>query len=217
VSRARTFVAALGVAFAASCGRAPAESPSRVVEPLAPESPGELRGPEEFASIAAPADRSRAIFREASRVMLSPRCLNCHPAGDSPTQGDVGQLHDPPVVRGPDDRGVPGLYCTSCHQDQNATIARVPGAPKWQLAPRWMAWAGKTPGALCDQLKDQGRNGHRSLEQVAEHAAHDPIVAWGWAPGAGRAPVPGTQERFGALVSAWIRDGAACPREEIAR
>jgi hypothetical protein len=30
-------------------------------------------------------------------------------------------------------------------------------------------------------------------------------------PGAGRRPVPGTQEQFGAIVQAWIDTGAACP------
>jgi hypothetical protein len=39
----------------------------------------------------------------------------------------------------------------------------------------------------------------------------DSLVAWGWAPGDGRAPAPGTQAQFGALIKAWIDDGAACP------
>jgi len=65
------------------------------------------------------AQRSRALFVEASQVMLHPRCANCHPAGDSPLQGERGQLHDPPVQRGPESHGIVGLECTSCHQDHN--------------------------------------------------------------------------------------------------
>jgi hypothetical protein len=172
--------------------------------------PGDLRAPEAFALIADPSDRSRAIFQEASRVLLHPRCANCHPASDAPTQRDF-ELHDPPVVRGEHDRGVPGMECGTCHQDRNAELARVPGAPKWQLAPRVMAWVGKSPHDVCEQLKDPARNGGRGPAAIIEHAAHDPIVAWGWQPGADREPAPGTQSKFAALVAAWIATGEACP------
>lgn len=177
----------------------------------------ELRTPESFAGIKDRDERARAIFLEASRVLLHPRCRNCHPAGDSPAQGEGGQLHDPPVVRGSEDKGVPGLECTSCHQDRNATLARIPGAPMWHLAPRSMAWVGRTPGAICEQIKDPARNGNKTLAQIVEHSAHDELVAWGWNPGADRKPAPGTQERFGALMAAWAKDGAACPREGAKR
>jgi len=43
------------------------------------------------------------------------------------------------------------------------------------------------------------------------HLAKDDLIAWAWHPGAGRDPVPGTQERLGELVRAWIDSGAACP------
>ncbi len=182
-----------------------------------PDPGGELRAPESFAGIADRDERARALFQEASRVLLHPRCRNCHPDGDSPLQGDKGLLHDPPVARGADDRGVPGLLCESCHQDKNLELARVPGAPNWHLSPRSMAWAGRTLKSLCEQLKDPARNGSRTLLQIVEHSAHDPLIAWGWSPGALRTPAPGTQERFGALMAAWVKDGAACPREGVTR
>jgi hypothetical protein len=147
--------------------------------------------------------------------MLHPRCKNCHPTGDSPLQGEDGRVHDPPVSRGPKNEGVPALECSSCHQDQNLALARVPGAPKWHLAPIEMAWVGKTPAALCEQLKDRKRNGDRSLQQIVEHTAHDELVAWGWAPGHGREPVPGTQAQFASLMSAWVEAGAECPTEGV--
>jgi hypothetical protein len=178
-----------------------------------PPAGADLRAPESFDGIADRTERSRAIFLEASRVMLHPRCKNCHPTGDTPFQGDEAQPHDPPVWRGPEDRGIPALGCMSCHQNENLELARVPGAPKWQLAPKSMAWMGKTPGELCAQVSDPARNGGRSLAQIVDHATHDPIVAWGWSPGHGRTPAPGTQERFGALVAAWVQTGAACPVE----
>jgi hypothetical protein len=180
----------------------------------APPRPAALRAPESFAAVADPGERSRALFLEAARVMLHPRCANCHPDGDTPFQGDAGRIHDPPVVRGGDDTGVVGMRCPTCHQDHNLPLARVPGAPQWHLAPRVMAWVGKGPHALCEQLKDPARNGGRTLAQIADHAAHDPLVAWGWSPGADREPAPGSQAEFGTLVAAWVDSGAACPQTE---
>jgi hypothetical protein len=179
---------------------------------LPPVAANELRAPEVFASIVDRDERSRALFLEATRVMLHPRCANCHPNGDTPAQGDHGMAHDPPVTRG-DDHGVVGLMCTSCHQDHNLELARVPGAPKWALAPREMAWVGRTPAQICAQVKDTKRNGGKSLAQIVEHSAHDELVAWGWAPGSGRVPAPGSQKAFGALIAAWVETGAQCPKE----
>jgi hypothetical protein len=209
--------AAILVLWGASCGGAAEPGPVAAPAPAGSAATGDLRTPESFAGIADPGARSQALFMEASRVILHPRCVNCHPSDDSPRQRDGGEMHDPPVVRGPDDRGVPGLECTACHQDRNAPLARVPGAAGWHLAPRGMAWVGRTPAAICAQIKDPARNGGKTPAQIVEHAEHDPLVAWGWSPGADRQPVPGTQARFGALVAAWIGSGAACPREEDPR
>lgn len=201
------------VATLVSCAGAtsPARAPLRAVEA------NELRVPDDFRGITDRDERSRALFLEATRVMFHPRCRNCHPDGDAPAQGDEGRVHDPPVVRGPADHGAPGLECTSCHQDRNVELARVPGAPKWAVAPLVMAWVNRTPHALCEQLKDRKRNGNKDLAHIVEHSAHDELVAWGWAPGHGRVPAPGTQQQFGALMAAWVESGAECPREESKR
>ncbi|HYO73712.1 MAG TPA: Isoquinoline 1-oxidoreductase subunit [Archangium sp.] len=194
------------------CGRRqPSPSPSEMLPQVGPS---ELRAPEAFGVITDKADRSRALFLEASRVLLHPRCANCHPDGSSPYQQTGWQLHDPPVQRGPEDRGIAGMECTSCHQDRNVELTRVPGAPNWHLAPLSMAWVGRTPRQVCEQLKDPARNGGKSLAQIVEHNAHDELVGWGWKPGADREPAPGTQERFGAIVAAWVETGAECPSEE---
>jgi hypothetical protein len=204
--------------LAAACGAEPLHEAAP--RPGPPERTSDLRSPDAFGTIRDRTERSQALFVEASRVMLHPRCVNCHPADDSPRQRDGGEMHDPPVVRGEDDRGVPAMRCDSCHQDANIELARVPGAPGWHLAPKAMAWAGITPARLCEQLKDPARNGGRTLAKVVDHAAHDRLVGWAWAPGHGRTRVPGTQERFAALVAAWVDTGAACPperREEARR
>lgn len=201
----------LGLALASALAACSASSPPPSPALPPPADPRALRAPAAFAVIEDEDDRSVALFTEASRVLLHPRCVNCHPDGDSPLQGDEGRIHDPPVLRGPDDHGVAGLECGSCHQDTNLELARVPGAPLWHLAPRSMTWQNRTPGQICEQLKDPARNGGKTLAQIVEHSAHDKLVAWGWSPGHGREPAPGTQEQFGALMAAWSETGAACP------
>jgi len=203
--------AGLALLGAASCQapRAQNATPAAPLQlPAVPEQ--ELRAPAAFSVYAERAERSRALFSEAARVLLHPRCVNCHPSGDTPLQYQ-GSSHDPPVPRGPEDRGVVGMECTSCHQDRNLELARVPGAPNWHLAPRSMAWAGRDPASVCEQIKDPARNGGKSLPQIVDHTEHDLLVAWGWAPGAGREPAPGSQQQFGALIAAWADTGAECP------
>jgi hypothetical protein len=171
-----------------------------------------LASPESFAAIGDPATRSAALFTELGKVLTSPRCVNCHPAGDRPHQGDLGRLHQPPVERGADGFGLVAMRCPICHQGANFDPGRVPGDPAWHLAPRQMAWEGKTLGEICAQIKDRDRNGGRSPEELVHHIGTDTLVGWAWAPGYGRRPAPGTQQQAGALVDAWVKTGAACPR-----
>jgi hypothetical protein len=206
----------LGLALAvlpASCGGKQSSPPAPTDVELRAAGPGQLLAVAEFDAIGDRAARSRALFTEASRVLLHPRCVNCHPADDTPRQRSTMELHDPPVVRGPDNKGVVGMQCQGCHQDRNQAHTRIPGAPGWHLAPIEMAWQGKSLAHICNQMKDRTRNGGKTLAEIVEHSAHDELVAWGWSPGADREPAPGTQEAFGALVAAWVETGAECPPE----
>jgi hypothetical protein len=171
-----------------------------------------LASVESFSSIGDTQARSAAIFTELGKVLTHPRCLNCHPAGDRPRQGDVARLHQPPVERGADGFGLPAMRCPICHQQANFEPAGVPGNPIWHLAPREMGWEGKTLGEICAQIKDPARNGNRSLEALIEHIGKDHLVGWAWAPGYGRRPAPGTQQAAGALAEAWVKTGAVCPK-----
>ena len=178
---------------------------------------GELRDPASFANIADKAERSRALFNEAAKVITNPRCMNCHPADDHPTQGNDMHLHMPPVTRGSAGIGVPGLTCQACHTEANYTLQErasyqsIPGHPRWAVAPIEMAWQGKSLTQICQQIKDPKRNGNKDLAALHEHMAHDELVAWGWNPGAGRQPAPGNQKQFGEIIKAWIDAGAECP------
>ncbi|HUI95330.1 MAG TPA: Isoquinoline 1-oxidoreductase subunit, partial [Xanthobacteraceae bacterium] len=179
----------------------------------------DLRPPAAFAGVADRAARSRALFGEAAKVLTHPRCLNCHPAGDHPLQGDDDHAHQPAVVRGESGDGIAGATCQTCHMSRTidlfagaaASYQSIPGHPRWQLAPPEMAWEGKSVGAICRQLKDKARNGGRDLAMIHEHLASDDLVAYGWHPGEGRAPAPGTQQELGEIIQAWIDTGAECP------
>ncbi len=170
-----------------------------------------LKAPADFASVADMSARSAALFTEAGKVIQHARCVNCHPAGDVPRQGDVRRRHEPHVVRGDGGMGAPGLRCTTCHGEQNFDAGRVPGHPRWHLAPAEVAWEGKSLGNICREVKDPARNGGMDLPKLVRHMAEDDLVGWAWTPGAGREPAPGTQKAFGALIQAWADSGAACP------
>ncbi len=166
-----------------------------------------------FDQIADNNQRAVALFQEAGKVINSPRCMNCHPAGDRPTQTDKMRPHIPLVVRGDGGMGAAGgLACTTCHHETNFDPANVPGNAKWQLAPIEMAWQGKSLGQICEQIKDPARNGGKDLAALVKHMAEDELVGWGWAPGGNRTPAPGTQRDFGELFKAWAAAGAACPK-----
>ncbi len=198
-------VAALAVNSAVGAPRAPIEPPATVAETLRP-----VAG---FASIAHPRARAVALFLEMGKVLQHPRCVNCHPAGDRPLQTDSMRPHEPLVVRGADGHGAPGMRCETCHHAANYDPARVPGHPQWHLAPIEMAWEGKTLTEICEQIKDPARNGGKNIAELVHHLGEDSLVGWGWTPGAGRTPAPGTQKEFGALAKAWADAGAHCPPE----
>jgi hypothetical protein len=172
----------------------------------------ELKGPDAFSGIKNKEERSIALFTEAGKVLTHPRCVNCHPASDRPLQGDDQHPHQPLVVRGDGGLGAVGMRCFTCHGQQNYDPARIPGNPQWHLAPIEMAWEKKSLREICEQIKDPKRNGGKSMAALVRHMAEDDLVGWGWKPGPGRAPAPGSQKQLGELIKAWADSGAACPK-----
>ncbi|MEM6675267.1 MAG: hypothetical protein AAF726_20635 [Planctomycetota bacterium] len=154
-------------------------------------------------------------FAPIARVLRHPRCLNCHPSGDRPHVGDDARVHAMNVQRGEDGHGRVGARCTACHRDANQELARVPGAPHWHLAPLSMGWVGLDDHELAEALKDEEKNGGRSLADLREHMAGDPLVLWGWEPGPGRVSIPVSHETFIEQLDAWIEAGAPSPRAGV--
>ena len=158
-----------------------------------------------------------AAFETVRAVLQSPRCVNCHPAGDAPLQGDDGHLHAMFVRRGSEGRGEAGLACATCHGKGNPPEsygAHVPPgvSTEWRLPParHKMVFAGVGSAALCEQLKDPKRNGGLTLAGLDHHVSSDPLVLWGWSPGLGRKPVPVPHDEFVRAFRTWAQAGAPC-------
>ena len=165
----------------------------------------------------APSREPVAAFETVRAVLQSPRCVNCHPAGDVPLQGDDGHLHEPPIARGPEGRGVAGISCSACHGKQNLPASygahMPPGvSTEWRLPPadhKLVFW-GLDSKALCEQIKDPKRNGGKSLAELTHHMTEDALTLWGWSPGYGRKPVAISHDQFVRAYKTWADAGMPC-------
>ncbi len=157
---------------------------------------------------------SASAWRVVYGVLQHPRCVNCHPAGDAPLQGEDGKPHAQNVQRGRDGHGLYALRCETCHQTQNLAGPHLPpGAPGWHLPHPDMplVFEGRSSHDLCRALHDPAQNGGRTGEQLLEHVEHDPLVLWGWDPGEGRASVATPHAEFVRAVRSWVDGGCDCP------
>lgn len=178
----------------------------------------------EPAAAPSPAADPIASFEMVRAVLQSPRCVNCHPQGDQPTQGDEGRLHDQFVLRGSEGQGAPGLRCATCHGRANPPASygaqMPPGVSTgWRLPPpeHKMVFANLSSSALCEQLKDPKQNGGKTLAELVHHVSSDPLVLWAWAPGYGRAPVPVPHAEFTRAFKIWVDAGGPCAPVRTAR
>lgn len=161
------------------------------------------------------ADASEA-FDRMMQVLTHPRCLNCHPAGDQPRQGENGRLHRFGVQRGADGHGTAALTCGACHQAANNDHSGVPGAPHWHLAPRSMAWEGLSSAEIARSMLDPERNGGRSPAEIEAHLTTDALVLWAFEPGVDhegtpREKPPISESEYIAAVEAWFAAGTPIP------
>jgi hypothetical protein len=153
-------------------------------------------------------------FKQVYTVLMSARCMNCHPAGDIPLQGDDSHLHTMSPRRGIDGRGVYAMKCSNCHQATNTSgLHTPPGNPNWHLPPAnmRMVFQGRTPHQLAKQLIDPKQNGNKDLKKLIAHA-DDSLVLGGWNPGEGRTLPPLTHAEFKKAWITWLTTGAYAPK-----
>ncbi|HWD86814.1 MAG TPA: hypothetical protein VG367_01725 [Mucilaginibacter sp.] len=156
---------------------------------------------------------SVAAFKQVYKVLQSPRCMNCHPSGDIPLQGDDSHLHTMSPHRGPDGMGMYAMKCSNCHQPTNTPgLHTPPGNPKWHLPPAdmKMVFQGRTAHQLAKQIMDPNRNGHKNMQQLIAHAS-DTLVKSGWHPGEGRTLPPMSYAAFKKAWITWLTKGAYAP------
>ena len=162
-------------------------------------------------------ERGKAAWMDVYEVLMSPRCMNCHPSGNRPLQTDQSRPHAMNVSRESMDNG---LKCATCHRDTNADALGIsggpPGAPNWHLPHEEMplVFEGRSPRELCLQMKRPGDNAYKSLDALAHHVEEDPLVLWGWEPGGDRTKPPLSHDAFVAAFDAWVASGGACPDRE---
>ncbi len=154
-------------------------------------------------------------FQQVYRVLMSPRCMNCHPAGDVPLQGEDSHLHAMLPKRGMDGKGVSAMKCMNCHQPTNTPgLNTPPGNPNWHLPPAnmKMVFEGRSPYELAKQLVDPKQNGNKDLKKLIEHA-DDGLVKAGWNPGEGRKLPPLSHAEFKQAWITWLNTGAYAPKK----
>ena len=169
-----------------------------------------------YNSINADSVESAQAFLQVYTVLMSPRCMNCHPSGNRPLQGDDSHIHTMNVQRGKDGTGLYAMKCSNCHQPQNTPgLHTPPGNPKWQLPPAdmKMVFQGRSAHDLALQIMDYNRNGHKNKEQLLEHA-RDTLVKEGWNMGGDRKPPPMQYDNFVKVWDTWINKGGYAPAKE---
>lgn len=156
---------------------------------------------------------SVTAFMDVYKVLMHPRCMNCHPAGDVPLQGDDSHIHTMLPKRGKDGHGLYAMKCANCHQPTNAPgVHTPPGNPKWALPPAdmKMVFQNKSARELALQIMNYNQNGHKNKAQLLEHA-RDTLVKAGWTMGDGRPAPPLSYEAFVKAWDTWINKGAYAP------
>jgi len=178
-------------------------------------------GPGEAGASRPPVADGLAAWADVYSVLISPRCINCHTATRYPQQGDDRHRHFANVIRGRGGRGVPGLVCLSCHQDQNADSTGVPGGPGWHLAPLSMKWQDTNDRPLssadvCRAVTDRSKNENMDGRALLKHHEEAELVLWAWNPGRRpdgtmRTMPPLTHAQFVAATRTWVEAGTPCP------
>lgn len=160
-----------------------------------------------------------AAWQRIYEVASHPRCTNCH-VGDSGRPGWAAlgygdtRRHGMFIQAGDSRIGAETIPCRACHisaAGENAVPHAAPQiADAWRLPPVELAWNGKSSADLCALLGDPERNDGFDIAGLAEHIRESAFVAWGFSPGGGRSPAPGSAETLAADVELWGAAGTPC-------
>ena len=173
---------------------------------------GRCGRPSDFAGIA---DESAALGRPVRGGRQGPAApaLRELPPGRRPAA--AGRRGPPPRPGRPARRGRHRRRGPALHHLPRPPTTTPPACPAtrsgtWRRS-RWPGRAGRSARS-ASRSRTRPATAARTWPVLVEHMAHDSLVGWGWAPGAGREPAPGTQAQFGELIKAWADTGAHCPQ-----
>lgn len=160
-----------------------------------------------------------AAWERIFTVTSHPRCSNCHVGDEGRPMWDglgfgSGRVHGFGVLADESRIGAQSMPCRTCHitaeGDNNTDHAPPQVGEAWRLPPVDMAWLGRSSFQVCTQLRDPDRNGGQDAAGLIAHLESSAFVAWGFAPGAGREPAPGSLGQMVADVALWAESGFAC-------
>ena len=171
-----------------------------------------------LAPLSAQAD-GLAAWDRIYAVASHPRCTNCH-VGDSgrPAWDGLGygaaRLHGMNIVAGESRIGAETIPCRVCHIGAAGPNAVPHAAPQideaWRLPPVELAWLGKSSGDVCGQLRNPDANDGFDLAGLVEHVQQSAFVRYGFNPGAGRVPAPGSVDDLARDLQLWAAAGSPC-------
>jgi len=160
-----------------------------------------------------------AAWDRIYEVASHPRCSNCHvgpshrPMWSGPSYGNA-RPHGMNINAGDSRIGAETVLCSTCHAYREGINDFPHAAPQvamnWRLAPVEAEWFGKSSVEICQQLRDEDRNGGRTYLDLASHLDHDLILHWAWNPGGGREPAPYDLQAHVNDVLAWGVGGMPC-------
>lgn len=159
-------------------------------------------------------------------VASHPRCSNCHtdarniPMWSGPSYGKM-RPHGMNINAGDSRIGIESIPCSTCHIQSTAPNTDPHASPHtghpWMLAPVEFLWFDQDSPTICEQMSDPERNGGRDGSGLVQHIIYDAeikaFITWGFNPGGGREPAPGTmQDHLDDMVT-WTAAGMPCPTE----
>ncbi|MEP1768715.1 MAG: hypothetical protein ABJJ53_19015 [Sulfitobacter sp.] len=164
-------------------------------------------------------EAGHAAWGRIYEVISHPRCTNCHVGEDGrPAWAGLnygaGRLHGMNIVAGESRIGAENIPCRTCHIGAEGPNDVAHAAPQvddaWRLPPVEMAWRGKTSAQVCAQLRNPDTNDGFELADLVEHVRTSAFVRFGFAPGAGRMPAPGSVAALAQDLQEWGAAGMPC-------
>lgn len=154
-------------------------------------------------------DEGLAAWADIYKVATHPRCMNCHPDGDAPLQGDDSHAHIYGITRF---SPLEGVHCNTCHAPGGVGDGLAPLPPAdaiWSMPPKAMAFENRSSAALCVQLKDPSVNGGRGFNSLTHHVEADHLLITSWHSGRDAPHIshPELVKRF----QTWAEAGGPCP------